>query len=102
MSIYVWKHFGDRWSFSFIDVTKCFDAALNYQRKNCDLSTEQMKLTAVCVYPKQKRFLAVGDNQGYIRVFQISSETASLVATHQLSDPDPSDTIKAMYITQNE
>lgn len=25
MSIFVWKHFGDRWSFSYIDVVKCFD-----------------------------------------------------------------------------
>jgi hypothetical protein len=25
MSIFIWKHFGDRWSFSYIDVVKCFE-----------------------------------------------------------------------------
>ncbi len=30
MAVYVWKHFGDRWSFSFIDVAKCFDSSLGY------------------------------------------------------------------------
>ena len=32
MSIYVWRQFGDRWTFSYIDVAKCFDSSLTYTR----------------------------------------------------------------------
>lgn len=39
MSVFIWKHFGDRWSFSYIDVVKCFDSTLSYQRKQCERST---------------------------------------------------------------
>lgn len=39
MGVFLWKHFGDRWSFSFIDVVKCFDQSLMYQRKQIEKST---------------------------------------------------------------
>jgi len=39
LSVFVWKHFGDRWSFSYIDIAKCFDTQLSYQRKNMEKST---------------------------------------------------------------
>lgn len=39
LSVFVWKHFGDRWSFSYIDIAKCFDNQLSYQRKNMEKST---------------------------------------------------------------
>lgn len=44
MSIFIWKHFGDRWTYSFIDVVKCFDSSLNYQRKQVDNSIKDLKL----------------------------------------------------------
>ena len=25
MGVFLWKHFGDRWQFSYIDIVKCFD-----------------------------------------------------------------------------
>jgi hypothetical protein len=52
MSIFVWRHFGDRWSFSYIDVVKCFDNSLTYSRKLADKTTSNLKLTCVKVYPR--------------------------------------------------
>ena len=68
LSIHVWRHYGDRWAFSYIDLAKCFDQSLSFQRKQCDRSTKEMKLTAVSIYPKSNN-LVVGDNKGIIRVF---------------------------------
>jgi len=68
MSVFFWRLFGDRWSFSFIDVVKCFDTALTYSRKQIDKSTRSLKLTAIRAYPKQP-LIAVGDSKGVIRVF---------------------------------
>jgi len=53
LSVYVWRHFGDRWQTQYIDVTKCFDKSLSYQRKNCDKSTASLKLTALQVMPRR-------------------------------------------------
>ena len=39
MSVFVWRHFGDRFSFSYIDVIKCFDNSLTYSRKQSDKTT---------------------------------------------------------------
>lgn len=83
MSIFVWRHFGDRWSFSYIDVVKCFDTALSYSRKLNDKSTKSLALTAIRVYPKQA-MIAVGDNKGVIRVFQVTHDKALLLSTHEL------------------
>jgi hypothetical protein len=68
MSIFIWKHFGDRWSFSFIDVVKCFDQALTYQRKHLDKSTLNLQLTSIFIYPRQPMVI-VGDNKGIVRLF---------------------------------
>jgi hypothetical protein len=68
MSLFVWKHFGDRWSFSYIDVIKCFDNSLTYSRKLNDKSTTNLKLTAIRVYPKMPMVI-VGDNKGIARIF---------------------------------
>jgi hypothetical protein len=71
----VWNHFGDRWSFSYIDVAKCFDESLSFQRKNYDRSTRNLQLTAVQVVSR-KNHLVVGDNRGTVRIFQLSVEDA--------------------------
>ena len=52
----------------YIDVAKCFDKSLTYQRKTCDKSTAALKLTALCVMPR-KQTLAVADNRGTMRIF---------------------------------
>ena len=83
MSVFVWRHFGDRWSFSFIDVIKCFDSSLTYSRKMADKSTNNLKLTAIKVYPKFP-MIAVGDNKGIIRVFQVTNERAVMLAQYEL------------------
>ena len=40
LSVYFWRHYGDRWQFTYIDVAKCYDESLSYQRKACDKSTK--------------------------------------------------------------
>jgi WD40 repeat protein len=127
LSVHLWRHYGDRWAFSYIDIAKSFDQSLSFQRKQCDRSTREMKLTAVCAYPRSNN-LIVGDNKGYIRVFQLVNENAHLISTHKLQrtsdakmeaglgltpgNPQgtgltqprtgPTDTIKEIYITNNE
>jgi len=73
MSVDVWRHFGDRWSFSYIDVAKCFDPALNFQRKNQQPSSANLKLTALALYPRSP-FIAVVDNTQVLRVFDFSHD----------------------------
>ena len=68
LSIHLWRHYGDRWAFSYIDVAKSFDQALSFQRKQCDRSTRELKLTALCLYPRSNN-LVVGDSKGFVRVF---------------------------------
>jgi hypothetical protein len=68
MSLFIWRHFGDRWQFSYIDVIKCFDNSLTYSRKLNDKSTSNLKLTSIRVYPKMPMVI-VGDNKGIVRIF---------------------------------
>ena len=30
LSVYIWRHFGDRWQTQYIDTAKCFDSSLTY------------------------------------------------------------------------
>jgi len=30
LSVYFWRHYGDRWQFTYIDVAKCYDESLCY------------------------------------------------------------------------
>ena len=83
MSVFVWRHFGDRWSFSYIDIVKCFDSALTYSRKLNDRSTQNLRLTCIRAYPRQA-MLAIGDSKGMIRVFQVTHDRALLLASHEL------------------
>ena len=129
LSIHLWRHYGDRWAFSYIDVAKSFDQALSFQRKQCDRSTQALKLTAICLYPRSNN-LVVGDSKGFVRVFQLVNENAHLIATYRLPrgseakaqralgiSDDPlvqrlggldldkdfsNDQIKEIYVTRNE
>jgi hypothetical protein len=105
MSVFVWRHFGDRWSFSYIDVVKCFDTSLSYARKQHDKSTQSLKLTSMKVYPTSP-LLAVADNKGVLRVFQVTQERAVLVGTHELvkgTELNPKeDGIVDIHITSDE
>jgi hypothetical protein len=83
MSIFVWRHFGDRFSFSYIDVIKCFDNSLTYSRKLSDKSTYNLKLTAIKVYPKMPMVI-VGDSKGVVRIFQMTHDRAVFLAQHEL------------------
>jgi hypothetical protein len=42
-----------------------------------------MRLTALCDYPRSNHFI-VGDNKGFVRIFQLVNEQAHLVQTHRL------------------
>ena len=103
--MFVWRHFGDRWSFSYIDVVKCFDNSLTYSRKQADKSTSNLKLTCVKVYPRSA-MLAVGDSKGIIRVFQVTHDRALLLATHELIKgleiSSKEDSIVEIFITSDE
>jgi len=109
LSVYVWRHFGDRWSFSYIDVAKCFDESLSYQRKACDKSTRDIKLTAIQMFPRRQN-IAVGDNKGTLRVFQLGNESATLLSTYKLQrSPELSEDVSgdasgitSIHFTQNE
>ena len=79
MSVFVWRHFGDRFSFSYIDVIKCFDSSLTYSRKLSDKSTYNLKLTAIKVYPKMPMVI-VGDSKGVVRIFQVTQDRAVFLA----------------------
>ena len=69
LSVFVWRHHGDRWQFNYIDVAKCFDESLSFQRKGCDRSTAELQLTAMCCYPRRRQNILIGDNKGTLRVF---------------------------------
>lgn len=99
LSVYIWRHLGDRWQFSYIDISKCFDESLSYQRKDCDRSTKELKLTALCLYPRRRNCIAVGDNKGTVRVFQIQQETATHIGTYQVANGEQIDKI---FISENE
>lgn len=115
LSVHFWKHYGDRWAFSYIDVAKCFDQCLSFQRKQCDRSTAEMKLTALCLYPRSNN-LVVADSKRYVRVFQLMNNTAHLLSTHKLQRPQDlnmtetsensfakddgeSETVRSIYVT---
>ena len=68
LSVFIWRHFGNRWQQTYIDVAKCFNDALSYQRKNCDKSTKPLSLTALKMFPRRQN-LAVADNRGTLRIF---------------------------------
>ena len=88
LSVYIWRHFGDRWQAQYIDVAKCIDKSLTYQRKASDKSTAGLRLTALYILPRRQT-LAVADNRGTLRVFELSSDQATLVSTHHLQrSPD--------------
>lgn len=89
MSVYLWRHFGDRWQYQYIDVAKCIDRSLCYQRKQSDKSTKDLQLRTVQVLPRLKQ-LAVADNRGTIRLFELLHEKAALRNTYHLHRPvDP-------------
>ena len=67
----------------YIDVTKNFDRSLIYQRKNCDKSTAELRLTALQVLPRRQT-LAVADNRGTVRIYELGAEHANNVSTHHL------------------
>jgi len=100
LSIHIWRHYGDRWAFSYIDVAKCFDQALTFQRKQCDRSTRELKLTAICLYPKSNN-IVVGDSKGFVRVFQLVNENAHLISTYRLPRSQEVRAERALGITQN-
>ena len=71
LSVFLWKQFGDRWKFNYIDVAKCFDESLSFQRKHGDPGIKDLKLTALCTFPLRNPAnykLIVADNQGTIRL----------------------------------
>lgn len=71
MSIFLWRHFGDRWTFSFIDVVKCFDSGLSFSRKLVERSTQALGLTALALNPRTQ-MLIVGDTKGVVRLFSLT------------------------------
>ena len=106
LSVYVWRHFGDRWQAQYIDIAKCIDPSLTYQRKACDKSTASLRLTALQIMPRRQT-LAVADNRGTLRVFEISSDQAMLVSTHHLQRSpemlgDVSTSVQSIYFTEDE
>jgi len=84
LSVYVWRHYGDRWQSNFIDVAKCYDESLSYQRKACDKSTKTLKLTALVLFPR-KSLLLVADNRNVVRVFTLGTDSASLANTYRIA-----------------
>ena len=100
LSIHLWRHYGDRWAFSYIDVAKCFDQTLTFQRKQCDRSTRDLRLTALCLYPRSNH-LVVGDSKGFVRVFQLVNESAHLLATYRLPRSKESQASRALGIHYN-
>ena len=87
-------------------MAKCFDDSLTYQRKTCDKSTKALSLTAIQMFPRRQN-LAVADNRGTLRIFQIGNESATLLSTYKLQRSpelvgEHSQTITSIYFTQNE
>ena len=90
----------------YIDMTKCFDKSLTYQRKSCDKSTASLKLTALQVLPKRAT-LAVADNRGTVRIFELGAEQAQLVSSHHLQRSpellgDQTTAVKSIFFTSDE
>ena len=87
-------------------MAKCFDQSLIHQRKQCDKSTASLRLTALQVMPRRQT-LAVADNRGTVRVFELGPEKALLVSTHHLQKSpelleDHATSIKSFYFTKDE
>jgi hypothetical protein len=99
LSVFVWRHYGDRWQFSYIDVTKSFDESLCFQRKTCDRSTKDLQLTACAIYPRRRQNVLIADNRGTVRLFQLGKEQATLLSTFTLQHGDRIDRV---FITENE
>ena len=56
-------------------------------------------MTALCLYPRRRNCIAVGDNKGTVRVFQIQQETATHIGTYQVANGEQIDKI---FISENE
>lgn len=69
LSVFVWRHFGDRWHYNYIDIAKSFDDSLSFQRKQCDPSTKNLQVTSVCIYPRRRQNILIGDNRGTVRIY---------------------------------
>ena len=87
-------------------MAKCFDDSLIYQRKTCDKSTKALSLTAIQMLPRRQN-LAVADNRGTLRIFQIGNESATLLSTYKLQRSpelvgEQSQAVTSIYFTQNE
>ena len=69
-----------------------------------DRSTQNLKLTALCIYPKNQH-IAVGDNKGVVRVFQMNGDSAINIGSWHLAKGGENareEGIVEIHITQDE
>lgn len=82
MSLYLWQHSGDRWSFTYFDIPMLIDRSLRHYRlaSSSHPATEEdpvgahseLKLTALAAHPKQP-YVACGSNRGAVWVLDVAS-----------------------------
>ncbi len=94
LTLRIWKHFGDRWTSSYIDVASSIDSSLqHFGSHNLRYSTtsdnrgggaepHELRLMAVAAHPKQN-YIVCGDDRGVLRSFNL--ENGEILMTRDLS-----------------
>ncbi len=97
MSLYLWQHSGDRWSFTYFDIPMLIDRSLRHYRlaSSSHPATEEdpvgahseLKLTALAAHPKQP-YVACGSNRGAVWVLDVASgRLLSSFSVLQIEEP---------------
>ena len=80
LSVNIWKHFGDRWNFSYIDIANTLDNSLLYYRAYTanvrpgykSTPSQKFVITAMCLHPKLN-YLLCGCSSGSLRLFHLGN-----------------------------
>ena len=74
LTLRVWKHFGDRWTSSFIDIASSIDSSLQHFGSQNMMASKPHDLRITCVIGHPKLHYAMcGDNRGVIRGFNLET-----------------------------
>jgi len=71
MSLYHFKHTGDRWTFKYLDIPRLIDASLRYYRLDQAYSKKGFSLTAIAISAKYNQVVC-GTSNGSLWIFDAS------------------------------
>ena len=85
LTLRIWKHFGDRWTSSYIDIATAIDSSLQHFGSHAPAQParpHELHLKAVAAHPKQN-YIICGDDRGVLRSFSL--ESGELLLTRDVS-----------------